>query len=127
MKRIVTNSIERLPLSQLVNIVGKYVYKNINGGYEFKKRPNIVDMFFNIPCQYVDNPESSQISVNINVTTYQDKLRVNLVEVSSMERTLGYFTVNVSKFADSQDLCKSIMNKIHTKLDKSFSDCTILY
>lgn len=115
------------PASQIVNQLGKYLYKNIDSSYKYEKEPNkyIVYMLFlyQLPL-YKQNPykgeeynDVKEMKVAIDITTYSNKIRVNFIEVTPKERTLGYNIYDPKKYVDikslSSDIYEDLVNKIY--------------
>ena len=100
----------KLPeLSQSVNSIGKYLYKNLSGSINFKKSSNMFDIWtivlYQIPSELIKKynltedkyKEDHEMVININITTYQEKIRVNLIEETPDEVTLGCQVLNLEK------------------------------
>lgn len=82
----------QLQAGQQVNRIGKYLYKHIDGAYNMVKSPNMVDIYFIVLYQLKedlrteDDHDMHEMSINLNVTTYSNKVRINIIEVSPKEK-----------------------------------------
>lgn len=128
-----------IPASQLVGRIGKYLYKHIDGAFKFKSSSNMYDVWitvlYQIPPRLVEkykltDPkylDVNEMTVNINITTYQNKLRVNVIEVTPEEKTLGCDVIPPNKLQDLKQAFDLIMLKVRTRLTKEFSDFDFIF
>ena len=97
--------------NQLVNKVGQYIYKNLDGSVKSVRSSNTYDIYTNVYYQLdrldqVPGRQSEgyndmhEMLINISLTTYQNKIRVNLHEVTPEEYTFGYFVVPPEKLEE---------------------------
>ena len=119
----------KLQSGQIVNSVGRYLYKHIDTAYSIKKSPNMVDVYFEIAYQLFpeyrvsnEDEEVKVMSININVTTYQNKIRVNVIEVSPEERTLGFDTFKPELFENMNDGMKVVLDKVRNRMRRAFKE-----
>lgn len=126
------------PVGQLINKVGQYLYKNIDSAYKGVRSSNMYDVYFFV---YYQLPREQQIPgkqaegyndmhemhININLTTYQNKIRVNLTEISPEEWTFGQIILPPEKLQDMPTVRDLIYNKVIQKLEKHYEDYNFLY
>lgn len=136
----------KLPqLSQTVNSIGKYLYKNLSGAIKFKKSSNMFDLWtivlYQIPHELIKKynitedkyKEVYEMVININITTYGTKLRVNLIEESPDEYTVGSMTINVEKMKNKNpqayfdDIMDAIVDYLIRRLEKRYEDYDFLF
>ena len=90
-----------LEASQIVNKLGKYLNRNIDGTYKFRIGGNQYDLYFmvlyqlpremQVPGRQAEGyNDMHEMHLNLNITTYQNKIRVNIIEISPEERTIGF-------------------------------------
>lgn len=141
-------STKQLPaISQTINSLGKYLYKNLSGAIDYKKSSNMFDIYtlvlYAIPAKFLKRynitddkyKEVYEMVVNINLTTYGQKIRVNLIEVSPNETTLGSQTFDLEKLRkqnpNQQVYFDTIQNSISDylvrRLEKRYEDYDFLY
>ena len=124
--------------SQLVNKVGQYLYKNIDSAYKGVKSTNTYDVYFfvlyQLPFeQWVPGKRKEgyndmhEMHINISLTTYQNKIRVNVNEISPEEWTFGYILIPPEKLKNLDDARKLIYDKVIQKLKKHYEDYNFLY
>lgn len=127
-----------VPAAQLVNRVGKYLYKHLDGAYKIEKEPNICDVYtvvlYSIPTKIVKeyNIDDAYLDVNelhidISITTYQNKIRVNLIEVSPYERTIGFDVFKPEDLQEMQEAYNLIYNKIVKRITKEFEGFEFIF
>ena len=73
----------------LVNRIGQYLNKHIDGAYKMAFHPNECEIFTRMYYQVPGNPETlDEMKFMISVTTYANKIRVNLIEDNEYEKTV---------------------------------------
>lgn len=118
---------------QAVNIIGKYLFKHIDGAYNFKKRANTYDIYFTILYQLKEDYRTEEdhdmheMNINISITTYSDKLRMNIIEISPREKTLGFNTFALTKFDDLQSGYELVMNTLMKRLSKEYQNYDFIF
>lgn len=124
--------------NQLVNKVGQYLYKNIDGAFKGVKSSNTYDVYMKVYYQLprgqqVPGRESEgyndmhEMTINISLTTYQNKIRVNIHEVTPEAWTFGYFVVPPEKLQDVSNAKKLIYEKVCKKIAKHYEDYLFLF
>ena len=131
---ILASTNQTIPASQLVNKVGKYLYKHIDSAYKFNTCPNTYDVWFTIYYQYsqewrevMDDDNLYEMNINLNITTYQNKIRVNIIEVTPEEQTIGHDVYPSEKFTDIQKGCELVLNKFRRRMEKAFEEYEFIY
>lgn len=122
---------------QIVNRIGRYLYDNLDGAFDLKKSPNMVDVYVTVLYQL---PIDKQIigrgykyndvhekTIDINITTYQNKVRVDIIELDEMERTLGYDLYEPKKLENLADAKKLIFQRAIKRLSKAYEDYLFLF
>ena len=118
---------------QAVNIIGKYLFKHIDSAYNFKKGGNTYDIYFTILYQLKEeyrtdkDHDMHEMSINISITTYSDKLRMNIIEISPREKTLGFNTFALTKFDDLQSGYELVMKTVQKRLAKEYEDYDFIF
>ena len=118
---------------QAVNIIGKYLFKHIDSAYNFKKGTNTCDIYFTILYQLKEeyrtekDHDMHEMSINISITTYSDKLRINIIEISPREKTLGFNTFALTKFDDLQSGYELVMKTILKRLNKEYENYDFIF
>lgn len=136
-RRYSTNVKLAKPASQIVNDLGKYMYKSLDGSYRMNKSGNMFDLYtvayYQIP-QLSSKPggettysDMYEMSFNINFTTYSNKIRVNIIELSPDEQTVGHFVVDSSKLQEMKPAKEYVMNKIYKILNKYFEGYEFIF
>lgn len=122
----------KLQAGQQVNRVGKYLYNHIDGAFKIAKSPNMCDVYFTliyqipylqrIPGRGKEYNDVHEMTINLNITTYQNKLRVNTIEMTPEERTLGFDLFLPEKLEDLEEAKKLILSKIQKRVIKAYKD-----
>jgi hypothetical protein len=126
-----------IPASLLVNKVGMYLNKNIDGAYKFRISPNMCDIYmtvlYQVPYKSIRPGDPDKLSeiqemdIDINLTTYQNKLRMNLVELAPDERTLGFFVIAPEKIEDLEYAQAWVMKNLIKTLNKLFEGYIFIF
>ena len=129
--------LDGMPASKLVNKVGKYLNQTLDGAYKYRISPNMNDIYLIVLYQYPykalrpGDPdrlsEVQEMHIDINITTYQNKLRMNLIEMSPDERTLGFFVIAPEKIKDLEFARAWVLQNLHKTLNKLFEGYIFLY
>lgn len=138
----------KLPdLSQTVNSLGKYLYNNLSGAFKYKKSSNMFDIWtvvlYQIPHDRIKKYKISEdkykdvyeMVININITTYQEKIRFNLIEESPDEFTIGCKVFNLAKLRKQNpnnqvyfDTIKNgVMDYLIKRLEIHYADFDFLF
>lgn len=126
----------KLQASQQVNRVGDYLYKNIDGAFKKVKTGNMCDVYFMILYQvpklqrrfgHPEDREMNEMHINLNITTYQNKIRVNVLEVSPEERTLGSYVFSPEMMSDLPNAKKVIYDKVVKRVSKVYEEYDFIF
>ena len=116
--------------SQIVNGLGKFFKKHLTGSGIIEKRSN--DCTVIIPLSYKVKPENDAlddviscdthdemgtITVEISITTYDNKIRVNIF---NGDLTIDHKTYNIALFNDYETECIKILNYSKKKIINKF-------
>lgn len=122
---------------QWVNKVGKYMYNNLDGAFKFKKSSNMYDVFITLLYQLKEedrDPDKGEeyndvheMTLDLNITTYQNKLRVNVIEDDKNERTIGHFVVSEEKLQDLEAAKDLIYNKVIKQVSRAYDDFDFIF
>lgn len=133
------SSNNKIDNTKLVNIVGKSLYKRLDGAYSFKKLngcsevkstvlyqiPKMISDRYNLPKEQRDNVQVMDIT--INVTTYSDKIRVEVIEISPEEKTIGFKTFRFIDFNNVQQGCEKVYSFITSSIKTEFEGYEVLF
>lgn len=125
-------------VSQLVNQVGRYLYNHIDGAYKTVKRPNTYDIYmtvyYQLPrLQQVPGREKEgyndmhEMKLNISLTTYQNKIRVNIHEITPEEYTFSYMLIPPEQLQDITKAQKLIYDKVVQRIENHYKDWLFLF
>lgn len=126
--------------SQYVNKVGKYLYnklKKTGCAYKFETYANTCNVHCYVAYEKTKlenlshNPsyaffdldticENHRVDMNINITTYQNKLRVNVINDDAMEKTIGHIVLKPEELTDYNKVLDKIMVYIIIRLEKEY-------
>lgn len=120
------------PASTVVNMVGKYLYKNLDGAYKFTKDRNTFDVYvtllYELKEEYGGIPNDVQeMTIDISITTYQNKIRVDTIEMTPEERTLGFDLFKVEDMLDMELAMSTIKWKVGNRIRKAYKNYIILF
>lgn len=118
--------------SQLVNKVGKYLYNHLDGAYKYSKDRNTYDVYvtllYELKPEYGGIPNDVQeMTINISITTYQNKIRVDTIEMTPKERTLGFDLFKIEDMYDMELAMSIIKWKVGNRIRKAYQNYNILF
>lgn len=121
-----------IPASQQVNRVGKFMYNSLDGAFKFKTSPNTFDVYITILyrepyVEGVSDPEIHEMVVDLNITTYQNKLRVNLIEISPEERTIGFDVYDPGLLVNLEYASSLIFKTVCKRIARAYKDYEFLF
>ena len=115
-------------LGQWVNKVGKYLREHIDGAYKIKFSPMTCDvtmrMYYQIPGQ---GDSLSEMQFDINITSYQNKLRINITEITVLEKTIGQIIFQPDELNDLQLVKKKVLARLKKAIEKEYSEYDFIY
>lgn len=120
-------------LTQQVNRIGRYLYNHIDSAYRYKASSNTSDVYITVMYQLpvvrrpIGDQEVHEMHIIISVTTYADKIRVNLIEISPDEVTLGHMAIPQDMVDNLDDLKKYILARIQKLLNKRYANYDFIY
>ena len=124
------------PASKQVKSISKYIYNRLDGAHNIRYKPNMceidVTVLYTIPQELVDKVSQYNISIGddlyemeirINVTTYQNKIRIDTIEITPEERTLG---CDVFKPED-KPTPEQMLDKVKKRLSRRFKGYDFIF
>lgn len=118
-----------MELGQVVKKLGKWLSKNMPNAFKYTSGANESSVYFTIYyLEYTDpsidynNEELDEMVVEINITTYANKIRVNVIERTPEEFTVGHIVYPPDKSADWVNLRGVVIGDILKKIQKRFTD-----
>ncbi len=122
-----------IPASQQVKRIGKYLYDHLETAYKFKSSPNTYDIYFILYYQTIHprlgiaTSKMQEMHIDINVTTYQNKIRVDVIEITPEARTLGFDVFSPEKLQDLQFAKEIIFEKVCKRVSRAYEDLEFLF
>lgn len=125
----------KLSANQQVNRLGKYIHKHFDRSTRLRiNSSNTCDVFFTLVYQLKHNLQKvgywedvNEIRMDISITTYQNKVRVNIIELDEYEKTLGFLLFMPEQLEDLEAAKVKIWNKIIKCIEKEYKDYEFLY
>lgn len=135
--KIECKSNQPLSANQQVNRLGNFLYKHIDGAFNYKKSSNMYDVYMTILYQLpVDKQDEAkgkefndlhEMTLDINVTTYLNKVRINIIEMTPEEKTIGYDLYEPEKLEDLVKASETILKKIQKRISREFREYDFLF
>ena len=128
----------RLPLPSQVKRLGKYLKDNLTGVYKVQEPPNeyiiyttilyqidpeVRKMLKKYPKEFQGKEEDIyEMNIYLNITTYGQYIRVNVIQLDQYEQTLGYMRLE-PKDLISLPYCKDkIVKYVKRVIEKKYKD-----
>lgn len=127
MKRYIRSAKQpEIPASLQVNRVGKYLSKHLDGVYRTAKDRNTYDIYVHFIYQpypeYTETPPITEMDIIISITTYQNKIRVNTIELTPEERTIGFDLFSPGVMQDLENAKLMILRGVKKNIQKYYPD-----
>ena len=137
----ITNAV-KLQAGQQVNAVAKYIKRHIDGAYKVTFNPGMtadvyIKIYYQIPeevtklvekyGQHLNDTGMKQMDIDISLTSYQNKLRVNVIRMDDNEKTLGHFVMKPEQLEDLNTALVEIKNRISSFIEKEYKDYDFVF
>lgn len=76
------------------------------------------------PDEYNDMHE---MVINLNLTTYDNKVRLNILEVDPNEKTLGYATYSPESLSDLKKAEDTILRNVKFRLSRAYREYEFIF
>lgn len=133
---IIKSSRQTIGVNQLVNILGKHLYKNLDGAFKIEYSSNMCDVYVTllyqlpflqqVPGKGKEYNDVHEMILDINITTYANKIRVNVVELSPEEKTLGHDVYPPDSLGNLQLSRKLIFEGVMKRVCRAYRDYNFL-
>lgn len=128
---------KKLNTNQLVKQAGQYLYRHIDGAYKGVSSSNTYDVYFVLyyqlkvedrdPSKGEEYNDVHEMKLNISLTTYSNKIRVNIHELTPDNCTIGYIILPPEKLQDPLAAKKMIYDKVIQKVVKRYSEYDFIF
>lgn len=112
--------------SKLINTIGKSLYNHIESAFEYRKSANMYDVYFTIYYQIIeelrdiDDTEVHEMIVNINITTYDNYIRVNIYTNENPNQLTSFDKYDIKRYDSIDSIVQSIYQNTLKRLNKFF-------
>lgn len=128
---------QKLQPAQIVNRVGSYLYKHLDGAYKYQKSGNTFDIYTTvlyqipylqrIPGRGREYNDVHEMTLLITLTTYANKVRVNVIEETPERKTLGFDVYEAEKLQDTEKAAELIYSRVQRRIIREFKDYDFLF
>ena len=130
----ISSASKLMSANQQVKRIGQYLYRHIDGAYDYRSGPNSFDVYFVLLYELkpeLREPDQDcpveEMGINLNITTYQNKIRINITEITPQERTIGSDVYPPGKVQDLNKAYSLIMSKIYRRICRAYEDYHFMY
>lgn len=113
--------------NQLINKVGKYLNKNIDGAFKIQFLPMACRVTMRMYYQVPGHKELKEMHFFVDITAYSNKLRVNLTEDTPMEKTIGQVIVSPEQLNDLELLRDRVLFELEKSINKEYAEFEFVY
>lgn len=112
----------------IVDKVGKYLKNNIDGAYKIKFSPMECEVTMRMYYQVPGEPDTTdEMQFLLNITSYQNKVRVNITEDTAMEKTIGQVILTPEELNNLTLAKRKILSKVTRFIEKEYSEYDFIY
>lgn len=130
--------LDTFPRGTLVNKLGEYLYKELDSAYKFNKSSNLYEVYLEAYYQvphYGDHPqdkikyddEIKTMKLLISITYYDEKIRINLIELGQYEPTVAHKTYKIKELGTLSNAKRTVDKLIKDSLTKYFKDYEFIF
>lgn len=111
-----------------VNRLGKFLKKKLDGAFKITFGPNHCVVYLEMLYELPDDRESfDEMVFSIDITSYQNKIRINITEETVMEKTIGQLILKPEEVTNLE-LCKDkLMACLIKSINKEFEGYDFIY
>lgn len=131
MKRLIViecNTNQVVPLNKLINQIGRYLYNHIDGALSYKTSANhstieMMVLYQRKPEDRIGDAKEDdmhEMHLELDLTTYSDKIRLNIIRLDENEKTLGSYTIRIEQPVDYAEVQNQVMSKVRKSLIKEY-------
>ena len=118
----------KMQAAQKVNKLGKYLRKHIDGAYKIGFSPNMCDVYITLYYQKPGDAETFRtLNFDINITTYQEKVRVNVTAMDDMEKTIAQLVYKPDQLEPIADAVRKVYEDICSKVEHEYEDYDFVF
>ena len=111
-----------------INKVGKYLNNKIDGAFKIKFGPMHCDIWMRMYYQIPHVADSlNEIHFLIDITSYQNKLRINITEDTKDEKTIGQIILTPNDLGDLETVRATVLNTIQKFIAKEYAEYDFIY
>lgn len=111
-----------------INKVGKYLKDHIDGAFKIKFSAMHCEVSMRMYYQVPGTPQSfSEMIFLIDITSYQNKLRINITENTRMEKTIGQIILGPDQLGDLNTVRATVLQKIQKFIAKEYAAYDFVY
>lgn len=95
-----------------------------------------VTIYYQIPDEVIKTVEKynqtidssmHQMDIDINITSYQNKIRINVIRMDDNEKTLGHFVIKPEDTEDLNAVLAAIKQKVSSFIEKEYQDYDFVF
>lgn len=130
MKKLIYSSVQqqRINPGTWIKKVGKFLNDNIDGAFKIKFGAMNCEVWMKMYYQVPGRADTfEEMDFLIDITSYQNKLRVNLIEDTYDEKTVGHFVLKPEELTDLHKVKSDVLAKIQKYIAKEYADYDFIY
>lgn len=124
--------------SQQINSLGQYLYDTMDGAFKIEKHPNSCDVYFKLlyevpRLQRIPGKQKEgyndvhEIVIDVNLATYQNKIRMDIIEVTPNAKTLGFDLFEPEKMKDLKVARSLIWSTLNKRVSKAYQQYDFIF
>lgn len=118
----------RTNMGTWVNKVGKYLHQKLDGAYKIAFHPMECEVFIQMLFEIEGFRETfGEMKFVISIVSYQNKLRINITEISEREKTVGQLILKEEEINNLEHVRAKVIKSINKFLHKEYPDYYLVY
>ena len=111
-----------------VNKIGKYLKQHLDGVYRIAFHPMECEVFFKLFYEIPGDKETfSEMNFVVSITSYQNKVRMNITEDSPREKTIGQCIISIEEVNDLSLIKEKFLDAFYKAVAKEYEGFDFIY
>lgn len=112
----------------VVNKIGKYLNSNVDGAFKMTFYPMGCAVYMRMYYQIPQDPDSlKEMQFIIDITSYQNKIRINITENTAMEKTIGQVILKPEEYSDLMLIKRKVLLALRKAIGREYAEYDFVY
>jgi len=133
---------KKIQAGEQVNKIAKYIKNHVSGAYKITFNPGMtadvyIKIYYQIPeevtklvekyGQKLQDTGMKEMTIDVSLASYQNKVRINVIRMDDNEKTLGHFVLKPEEMRDLDSMLAKIREKVTSFIEKEYQDYDFVF